>query len=109
EFAVLINTRHIFIKEKLENELSKAMTFMQQGRNFCLKLDFGPSVNDWFSKAVDKEPTGCNFRENKDSGHMTLCITNKTSPIDCCMNPGKIFMICPCWLPLWLCCGGCCY
>ncbi|OWF48566.1 uncharacterized protein LOC110452914 [Mizuhopecten yessoensis] len=105
EFAVLVNTRHPQIREMITNKLTQAMQYMQEGKNFCLKLDFGPSVRQWYSGIVDSQVTFCDSRSNNDSGHMTLWVTNYSTPMECCTSLLCIF-IC---FPLWLVCGGPCY
>ncbi|KAK3102161.1 hypothetical protein FSP39_009240 [Pinctada imbricata] len=105
EFAVLVNTRHPSIREPLSHELSRAMAYMQEGKNFCLKLSFGPSVRNWYSGVVDAQSDGCDSRSNSDSGHMMIYVTNKSTPNECCVNPCCIL----CCFPFWLLCGGPCY
>ena len=38
EFAVLVNTRHAAIREKLSMILTQTMAVMQEGHEFCLKV-----------------------------------------------------------------------
>ncbi|XP_062589594.1 uncharacterized protein LOC134251224 [Saccostrea cucullata] len=105
EFAVLVNTRHPTIREILSHKLNEATQHMQEGKNFCLKLDFGPSVKQWYSGVVDNEVSFCDSRSNSDSGHMEIFVHNYTTPIECCVNPVCIF----CCFPFWLLFGGPCY
>ncbi|XP_060076787.1 uncharacterized protein LOC132556396 [Ylistrum balloti] len=105
EFAVLVNTRHPRIRELITHKLTQAMQYMQEGKNFCLKLDFGPSVRQWYSGIVDSQVSFCDNRSNNDSGHMTIWVTNYSTPMECCTS---LLCICLCF-PLWLVCGGPCY
>lgn len=105
EFAVLVNTRHSRIRELMTDKLTQAMQYMQEGKKFCLKLDFGPSVRQWYSGIVDSPVSFCDSRSNNDSGDMTIWVTNYTTPMECCMSPLCIVLC----FPLWLVCGGPCY
>eukprot|EP00105_Crassostrea_gigas_P020709 XP_011439569.1 PREDICTED: uncharacterized protein LOC105336804 [Crassostrea gigas] len=78
---------------------------MQEGKKFCLQLDFGPSMRQWYSGAVDSQPDLCDGRRNSDSEDMKIAIHNYSTPWDCCMNP---LYIVGCF-PLWLLFGGSCY
>lgn len=105
EFAVLVNTRHPGIREVLTHKLLEITQHMQEGKKFCLKLDFGPAMKQWYSGAVDSEPDLCDNRRSSDSGHMEIAIHNYSTPVDCCMNP---LCIVGCF-PFWLLFGGPCY
>ncbi|XP_052682668.1 uncharacterized protein LOC128163180 [Crassostrea angulata] len=105
EYAVLVNTRHPKIREVLTHKLLQITQHMQEGKKFCLQLDFGPSMRQWFSGAVDKEPDLCYDRRTSDSEDMKIAIHNYSAPWDCCMNP---LYIVGCF-PLWLLFGGSCY
>ncbi|XP_069110434.1 uncharacterized protein [Argopecten irradians] len=105
EFAVLVNTRHPRIRELMTHKLTQAMQYMQEGKNFCLKLDFGPSMKQWYSGIVDSQVLFCDSRSNDDNGHMTVWVTNYSTPLECCTS---LLCICCCF-PLWLVCGGPCY
>lgn len=105
EFAVLVNTRHPGIREVLTHKLLEITQHMQEGKKFCLKLDFGPAMKQWYSGAVDSQPDLCDNRRSSDSGHMEIAIHNYSTPVDCCMNP---LCIVGCF-PFWLLLGGPCY
>lgn len=105
EFAVLVNTRHYSIRDKLSHKLTEAMQMMQENKKFCLKIDFGPSISQWYSGLVDAQPGFCDGRLNDDSGGTTIWVTNYSSPIESCFSP---FCILGCF-PFWLLFGGPCY
>ncbi|XP_069110442.1 uncharacterized protein [Argopecten irradians] len=80
-FVVLVNTRDPRIRELLTHRLVQAMQYMQEGKNFCLKLNFGASMKQWFSENVDREEAGClTSRYNTDYGSMTIWVTNCSTP-----------------------------
>nr|XP_034309505.1 uncharacterized protein LOC105329109 isoform X2 [Crassostrea gigas] len=105
EFAVLVNTRHPGIREVLTHKLLEITQHMQEGKEFCLQLDFGPAMKQWYSWAVDSQPDLFDIRRSSNSGHMEISIHNYSTPVDYCMNPLCIVGCFPFWLLLG---GPCC-
>ncbi|XP_022333691.2 uncharacterized protein LOC111130756 [Crassostrea virginica] len=105
EFAVLVNTRHPTIREVLSQKLNEVTQHMQEGKKFCLKLNFGPPVKQWYSGVVDAEVSLCDSRRNSESGHMEIAVHNYSTPVECCVNPVCIV----CCFPFWFLFGGPCY
>ncbi|XP_069110440.1 uncharacterized protein [Argopecten irradians] len=71
------------------------MQYMQEGKNFCLKLNFGANIKQWFSENVDREEACClSSRSNTGYGCMTISVTNCSTPsTDFCGT-----MLCLCYL-----------
>ncbi|XP_062566180.1 uncharacterized protein LOC134228542 [Saccostrea cucullata] len=105
EFVVLVNTRHPSIREFLSYKLNEVTQKMQEGKRFCLKLDFSPPVKHWFSGMADPNFYWDNSRSSSDSGHMEIFIHNYNTPIECCYDQVLI----ACCFPIWLLFGGPCY
>ncbi|XP_062620867.1 uncharacterized protein LOC134282472 [Saccostrea cucullata] len=105
QFVVLVNTRHPSIREILSHKLNEITQKMQEGEKFCLKLDFGPPVQQWFSGVVDPYFYWDSSRSSTDFGHMEIFIHNYTTPIKCCSDP-LLILLC---FPFWLLFGGSCY
>uniref|UniRef100_K1R9E1 Uncharacterized protein n=1 Tax=Magallana gigas TaxID=29159 RepID=K1R9E1_MAGGI len=105
EFAVLVNTRYPGIREVLTHKLLEITQHMQEGKEFCLQLDFGPAMKQWYSWAVDSQPDLFDIRRSSNSGHMEISIHNYSTPVDYCMNPLCIVGCFPFWLLLG---GPCC-
>ncbi|XP_061164336.1 uncharacterized protein LOC133173365 [Saccostrea echinata] len=101
ELAVLVNTKHPSIREVLSTKLNEVTQAMREGEKFCLKLDFGEPVVQWYCQQVDTQRC---WSRTVDCRSMALFINNCSMPIDICFNPVIIVYCFPCWLF-----GGPCY
>ena len=53
ELAIIINTDHPEIQDDLEAKLAQARSDIENGRKFCLKLDFSDNVKKWYAEVCE--------------------------------------------------------
>ena len=107
ELAVLINTGHPKICNRLKSVFNDTETDITQGTKICLRLDFGDGLKKWYGHVCERSRS---FRYPKS--YETNKVNNISVFILNCSRPVKLFMspwFIGCCFPCWLLTGGCCY
>ena len=107
ELAVLINTEHPDIHDDLVSKLGQARSDIENGKKFCLRLDFTEGVKRWYGEVCEDSRISI-YPKSYDTNtvkNLSVFVLNCSKPISFFMS--KCAMIC--CFPCWLLSGGCCY
>lgn len=101
-FVVVVDTKHQYIKEKLDRYLDEAVECMEQGRNFCIKIDFEYNITQSIAKYLEPKEVGgsCTITDG-----FAIYLTNHSKPAcELCLDKQIICLCFLCWIF-----GGPCY
>ena len=107
ELAVLINTDYPEIHDNLAAKLAQARSDIENGKKFCLRLDFSEGLKKWYGEVCEDSRISFyakSYETNKVK-NLSVFVMNCSKPISFFMS--KCAMIC--CFPCWLLSGGCCY